>query len=57
MKKLEDLWIWLIHSFHHYKIHYLNILSSEGKDEGFYEARFKNAIEGALLGSVVEGTS
>ena len=30
-------------------------LSSEGKDEGFYEARFKNALEGALLGGVMEG--
>ena len=27
-------------------------LSSEGKDESFYEARLKNAIEGALLGGV-----
>ena len=25
-------------------------LSSEDKDEGFYEARFKNAVEGVLLG-------
>ena len=31
-------------------------LSSEGKEESFYEARLKNAIEGALLGGVVEGT-
>jgi hypothetical protein len=30
-------------------------LSSEGKDETFYEARLKNAIEGALLGGVMEG--
>ena len=30
-------------------------LSAEDKDEGFYEGRLKNAIEGALLGSVVEG--
>ena len=30
-------------------------LSSEGKDESFYEARLKNAIEGALLGGVMEG--
>ena len=27
-------------------------LSSEGKEESFYEARFKNAVEGALLGGV-----
>ena len=31
-------------------------LSSEGKEESFYEARFKNAVEGALLGNVLEGT-
>ena len=31
-------------------------LSSEGKEESFYEARLKNAIEGALLGGVMEGT-
>ncbi len=30
-------------------------LSSEGKDEGFYEARMKNAIEGGLIGGGVEG--
>ena len=30
-------------------------LSSKDKDEGFYEARFKNALEGALLGGVMEG--
>ena len=30
-------------------------LSSEDKDETFYEARLKNAIEGALLGGVMEG--
>ena len=30
-------------------------LSSEGKEESFYEARFKNAVEGALLGGVMEG--
>lgn len=30
-------------------------LSSEDKDEGFYEARFKNALEGALLGGLTEG--
>ncbi len=29
-------------------------LSSEGKDEGFYEARFKNALEGGLVGGGVE---
>ena len=35
-------------------------LSSEDKDEGFYEARFKNALEGLFLGglteSVIRGT-
>ena len=30
-------------------------LSSKDKEEGFYEARFKNALEGALLGGVMEG--
>ena len=30
-------------------------LGSEGKDEGFYEARLKNAIEGVFLGGVMEG--
>ena len=30
-------------------------LSSEDKDEGFYEARFKNALEGLFLGGVTEG--
>lgn len=29
-------------------------LGSEGKDEGFYEARLKNAVEGLFLGGVVE---
>lgn len=29
-------------------------LSSEGKDEGFYEARFKNALEGGLVGGGIE---
>ena len=31
-------------------------LSSEGKDEGFYEARMKNALEGGLIGGGVEAT-
>jgi len=30
-------------------------LSSEDKDEGFYEARFKNALEGLFLGGATEG--
>ena len=30
-------------------------LSSEGKDEGFFEARFKNALEGVFLGLGTEG--
>ena len=29
-------------------------LSSEGKEEGFYEARFKNALEGGLVGGGIE---
>ncbi len=30
-------------------------LSSEGKEEGFYEGRLKNVIEGLMLGGVMEG--
>ena len=34
---------------------FFDYLSSEGKEESFYEARLKNVIEGAFLGGIMEG--
>ena len=47
MKKLEDLDM-VNTQFPSLQNPLFEYLSSEGKEESFYEARFKNAIEGAL---------